>query len=213
MCRIFLPYDETVFLDSDCLIVKKDMDRHWELLSKQCFNVAGEPRTSGAWYTFKIEDVCSALSIPYVAYMNSGVMYMRKGQELDEFISVVQDLRENARDVLFVQHRDMNEQIADEPLWGAAMGRLGMHPVHYDPEDGWLMVTTYNARNVKFDPMLNVSQQEKSEGYRVLGRFFSKGWIKHSPSVAHFIRFKPRGVYRQCAQSLRDWAGLAASEI
>lgn len=207
----FLPYEETVFLDSDCLIVKRDMDRHWALLAQQCFNVGGEPRTSGPWYTFDIADVCKDLKIDYMVHMNSGVMYMRKGRELDKFLTVVQDLRDKAQDILFVQHRDMNAQIADEPFWGAAMGHLGMQPVEYDAEDGWLMVTTYNSRKVKYNPMTNISELEKSKGYLFLGRFLSRGWIKHSPSVAHFIKFKPRGVYRQCVNQLREWAGINPS--
>ena len=207
----FLPYEETMFLDSDCLIVKKDMDRHWKLLGQQCFNVGGEPRTSGLWYTFEIADVCKSLDIEYVVHLNSGVMYMRKGRELDEFLAVVQELRDTSEDILFVQHRDMNAQIADEPFWGAAMGRLGMRPVEYSPEDGWHMVTTYNSRRVKCDPMKNISELEKSKGYLFLGRFLSRGWIRHSPTIAHFIRFKPRGVYRHCVNQLRQWAGIGPS--
>lgn len=209
----FLPYSETVFLDSDCLIIKKDMDRHWNKLSKQCFNVAGSMAREGPWYTFEIADVCKALGLPYMVHMNSGVMYFRKGKELDAFLKVVNDLRENARNVLFVQHRDMNAQIADEPVWGAAMGRLKMEPVCYSAEEGSLMVTTYMSRRIKYDPMTNVSEQEKSKGFWLLGRFVSKGWVRHSTSVAHFIRFKPRSIYRQCVQQLRTWAEMDKSEI
>lgn len=209
----FLPYEETIFLDSDCMIIKKDMDRHWALLSAQYFNVSGEKRMSGHWYKFDISDVCKALNIPYMVYMNSGVMYMRKGRELDSFIAAAQDLRDNAQDILFVQHRDMNAQIADEPIWGAAMGRLGIQPVTYVAEDQVLMVTTYMSKRIKYDPMTNLSTQHKSKGYRVLGRFLSKGWIHYSPSVAHFIRFKPRRLYRECVHQLRTWAGIKKSQI
>lgn len=209
----FLPYPETVFLDSDCLILKKDMDRHWEKLSGQCFNVAGSLQDSGAWYTFDIADVCQKLGLPYMVYMNSGVMYFRKGDELDAFLTVVRDLRDNALDVLFVQHRDMNAQMADEPVWSAAMARQNMQPAHYQPEEGLLMVTTYMSRRFKYDPLANVSKQEKSKGYWLFGRFISKGWIEHSTSVAHFIRFKPRSIYRQCVQQLRTWANMEKSEI
>lgn len=209
----FLPYQETMFLDSDCLILKKDMDRHWEKLAGQCFNVAGNVETSGAWYTFDIADVCEKLGLPYMVYMNSGVMYFRKGDELDAFLSIVRGLRESALDVLFVQHRDMNAQMADEPVWSAAMAQQNMQPAQYQPEEGILMVTTYMSRRIDYDPIANVSKQEKSKGYWLLGRFISKGWTEHSTSVAHFIRFKPRSIYRQCVQQLRTWAGMKKSEI
>lgn len=209
----FLPYDETIFLDSDCLIIKKDMDRHWEKLSGQCFNVAGSKETKGPWYTFEIADVCSALNLDYMVHMNSGVMYFRKGKELDQFLNVVQDLRDHAQEVLFVQHRDMNAQIADEPIWGAAMGKMKMEPAQYTAEEGSLMVTTYMSRAINYDPVKNISEMEKSKGYFLLGRFLSKGWVKHSTSVAHFIKFKPRGVYRQCVKQLREWGNIGPSEI
>lgn len=209
----FLPYGETMFLDSDCLIVKKDMDRHWKKLGVQCFNVAGEKMSRGTWYTFEIEEVCRALDLPYMVRMNSGVMYFHKGPELDRFMTTVNDLRENAQDALFVQHRDMNAQIADEPVWGAAMGRLAMEPAVYTAEEGHLMVTTYMSRRIMYDPVTNVSEQEKSKGYWLFGRFLSKGWVKQSVSVAHFIRFKPRRLYRKCVQQLRTLAHMKKSEI
>ena len=209
----FLPYEETVFLDSDCLIVKKDMDRHWNLLQTQYFNVAGAKITDGSWYNFEVADVCSSLGLDYMVHMNSGVMYFRKGRELDRFQAVVQDLRENAHKSLFVQHRDMNDQIADEPIWSAAMAKQGLFPVEYCADEDWLMVTTYMSRQVSFDPFDQISELEKSEGYHVLDRFVSKGWVKHSPSVAHFILFKPKSVYRNCVAKLRRWAKLDPSEI
>lgn len=209
----FLPYEETVFLDSDCLIIKQDMDRHWDLFSTQCFNVAGAKVTEGSWYNFEIADVCTTLGLDYLVHMNSGVMYFRKGEELERFQKIVQDLRENAHDILFVQHRDMNDQIADEPIWSAAMARMEMEPVQYDADDDWVMVTTYMSRQVHFDPISHESELEKSEGYHLLDRFISKGWVKHSPSVAHFIMFKPKNVYRDCVSKLREWGNIEPSEI
>lgn len=209
----FLPYGETMFLDGDCLILKKDMDRHWQRLANGCFNVAGTTLTEGEWYKFDIAHVCRALELPYMVQMNSGVMYFRKGPELDAFMVTVNDLRENAQDELFVQHRDMKAQIADEPVWGAAMGRLGMQPVRYTAEEGSLMVTTYMSRRFKYDAISNISAQEKSTGFRLFGRFLSKGWVKHSTSVAHFIKFKPRGVYRRCVNALRERAGMVKTGI
>jgi len=209
----FLPYDETMFLDSDCLLMKPDMDRHWQKLAIHCFNVAGHTVNKGAWYTFEIAKVCKALDLPYMVMMNSGVMYFKKSRELDKFLSTVNDLRENAQDILFVQHRDMNFQIADEPVWSAAMGSMNMQPVRYTAEEGGVMETTYNARDFQFDPMDHLSSLSKSKGYWLLGRFFSKGWVTHSPTITHFIRFKPRGIYRECVDQLRIWANIGKSDI
>lgn len=209
----FLPYQETMFLDSDCLVMKPDMDRHWKKLATQCFNVTGGILKKGSWYTFDAADVCEALFLPYMVRMNSGVMYFRKGAELDGFMETVVEFRENARDVLFVQHRDMTAQFADEPFWSAAMGHLKMLPAAYSSEDGTMMETTYMACDFRFDPIDHLSELQKSKGYWLLGRFFSKGWVKHSPTIAHFIRFKPRALYRECADQLRVWANIEKSDI
>lgn len=209
----FLPYGETMFLDSDCLILKRDMDRHWAKLANDSFNVAGESVQEGEWYTFDIANVCKALDIPHMVKMNSGVMYFRKGEALDTFMQEVENLRETAHDILVVQHRDMNAQVADEPFWGAAMARSGLLPTRYVPEEGSVMETTYMARRCRFDPVTQTSSQDKSTGYWMLGRFFSKGWVAHSPTIAHFIRFKPRGLYRDCVNKLRDRAEMARTGI
>lgn len=209
----FLPYSETMFLDSDCLIMKPDMDRHWEKLATQCFNVTGKIKKKGFWYTFAIADVCEALFLPYMVRLNSGVMYFKKGAALDAFLETVTDLRENARDVLFVQHRDMTAQFADEPFWSAAMARMEMEPAKYTKKDGTMMETTYMARDFKFDPIDHLSELYKSRGYWLWERFFSKGWDLCSPTIAHFIRFKPRALYRECVDQLRIWANIGKSDI
>lgn len=209
----YLPYHETMFLDSDCLVMKQDMDFHWNKLSTQCFNVTGGILKKGLWYNFDVADVCEALFLPYMVRMNSGAMYFKKGGQLERFLEIVDDFRENARDVLFVQHRNMAAQFADEPFWSAAMARLKMMPASYSADDNLVMETTYMARDFKFDPMKQVSEIHKSRGYWILDRFISKGWDRRSPTIAHFICFRPQSLYRQCANQLRVWANVGKSNI
>ena len=197
----FTPFDETFFIDSDCLLVKNDMDRHWDKFNKSDFNLAGDKRTHGNWYNFQIEQAIKELNIPYIVQMNSGVIYFKKNEQSKYFFKLCKELALLKTDLLRCSHR-YETQIADEPFFGAALGTLSIEPVSYQLGEGSIMVTTVNARKCVFDPVCRISSLEKACGYLLLNRFFAKKWIKHSPTIAHFVQLKPKFTYRSACQSL-----------
>lgn len=197
------PFDETMFVDSDCILVKNDMDRHWAKFESPGFNIAGGKVTEGHWYTFSISDVVKTLDIPYMVQMNSGVFYFRKGQESDRFFATALNLVEQHKELLGTYHRN-KLQLADEPFIGAALGKLRIEPISYRPSEGSIMITTVRSSREKFDPFTYTSQIVKHSDYRLLGRFFPRKNVEHSPSFAHFVKLKPKHIYNDISEKLRD---------
>jgi len=198
----FTPFEETIFIDADCLLIKADMDRHWDRFSDHDVNFLGEKLTSGNWYHFDIENVLSALDIPYIVKMNSGLFYFKKNASAHAFFDCCLNLVESQAEVLGCSHR-VAVQLADEPFFGAVLGMQRIDPVVYSPEEGSAMITTVHAKNCRFDPITHESQVYKPTSFRILGRFWAKSWVNGSPSVAHFVKLKPRSVYDSACLQLR----------
>lgn len=203
----YSPFEETMFLDSDCLIVKDDMDRHWDNFKSYDFNLAGNKMTQGRWYNFDIAKVLQEMQIPYVVKMNSGMFYFKKNNKAEEFFALTNHLVANQSNLIGCSHR-VEQQIADEPFLGAAMGALSIDPVGYSAEEGSIMVTTVCAKGCKFDPVKHVSQLKKPTGFYILNRLWAKSWVTHSPSVAHFVQLKPISTYIAACNALADCFSL-----
>lgn len=201
------PFDETMFVDSDCILLKNDMDRQWKKIQSSGFSSPGAKVTAGQWYGFDIAQVVKKLDIEYMRTLNSGVFYFRKGDESDLFFATALDLVEHHKDLLGTFHRN-KLQLADEPFIGAALGKLKIPTVSYDPAEGSIQVTTINASNINFDPFSQTSHITRHSDYRLLGRFFPRTHIKHSPSFAHFVKLKPKAVYQRISDQLRDHFGV-----
>lgn len=201
------PFDETMFVDSDCILVKDDMERHWLKFQSPGFSIAGGKVTTGHWYGFNIADVLAKLGITYMVKMNSGVFYFRKGRESSAFFETALALVDSHKDVLGTFHRN-KLQLADEPFIGAALGILNISPLSYDPRDGSIMVTTVKSSKVHFDPLARVSTLLKHDDFRLLGRYLPRMKLRHSPSFAHFVKLKPRSEYHRIANQLRSHFAL-----
>ena len=197
------PFEETMFIDSDCILVKPDMDRHWEKHQCQGFNIAGSKENSGNWYNFSIAEAIIQLQIPYMVELNSGVFYFRKGAESDRFFLTALAMVNKHKEILGTFHRN-KLQLADEPFIGAALGKLMINPISYEPSEGSIMITTVRSSNEVFDPIKHVSQIVKHSNYRLLDRFFPKTNVKHSPSFAHFVKLKPKPIYNEITFKLRN---------
>lgn len=196
------PFNETMFVDADCILVKNDMDRHWEKFRGGGFNIAGSKVIAGNWYGFDIKTVIETIGIPYMVKMNSGVFYFNRSAEADAFFEATHMLVSAHKDLLGTLHRN-NLQLADEPFIGAALGVLGIDPINYTAIEGSIMITTVNSSQAKFDPIEHISHITKYDDFRLFGRFFPKKKVHHSPSFAHFVKLKPNSVYLACVRALR----------
>jgi hypothetical protein len=201
------PFDETMYIDADCIVVKPDMDRHWMRLGGCAFGISGEKKTSGKWYGFEIADVVSTLGVDYVGVMNSGVFCFRSGADSAIFFDTALRLVESHGELLGATHRH-ELQLADEPFLGAALGLHQIEPVDYRPEEGSVMVTTYRTSGTAFDPFHGRSMMTKNSDFAVLGRFWPRRRVQHSPSIVHFVKLKPRAAYLAISHRLRSHFGV-----
>ncbi|MCB2011973.1 MAG: hypothetical protein KDF64_15505 [Geminicoccaceae bacterium] len=202
------PYDETFYIDSDCVILKKDMQRHWATFANSDFMVCGEKRTEGNVYSLNVPAMMDAAGIDYFVEMNSGVIFFRKSQLGNRVFETARDLYRNQSRVFTEVRSGRGDGINDQAFFGAAMAACGIEPITYPASNGALMATTYRARNIEFDLDKPLSFLEKPTGFRILNRFWAKGWVRHDTTIGHFVNGMPKGIYQRISDQLRakfDW--------
>jgi hypothetical protein len=197
------PYDRTMYIDADCLLVKDKIGDHWARMRGRPFCITGEKATSGRWNAVDIAQATAFFRIPYIVRMNSGVFYFEKSEAAEAFFADTHFLFATHRDDLSNIHKGRSGQYADEPILGTAMGRLGIEPYEGIPGAGSLMVTTWRARGCDFAPERSHSRIVKPTGFYFGLPLVAKGWVHHSPTIAHFVGLSPRAAYERTAGFFR----------
>lgn len=197
------PYDQTMYVDADMLLLRPNINAYWDALSGQFFNMTGEKCTNGFWYNMDIANTIHKFDIPYVVRMNSGVFYFEKSLQTEKFFERVIDIYMTHKDFLSKIHQSRTGQYADEPIFGVAMGEARIDPFKTLEGHGSWMVTTWQSRKHVFEPDRGVCYLEKSKGYPFRMSWLSRGWVSHSPNFVHFVNLHPRAVYEAAVEWFR----------
>ena len=209
----FSPFAQSMYIDGDCLIVKKDMDRHWEKFSRAPFSMAAARRTEGTWYGFDIQLMCTALGVPYICEGNSGVLYFDNTDAATEVFETANRFFHTAPALKALIHQGRPDQRPDEPFFGAAMGHHRIEPVSYSAEEGSIMVTSWGAKRYEADLETGAVRVEKPKSMTRLARLLPLATVRHSPSILHFIGLKPKREYARLCATLRARFDVPPFEI
>ena len=200
----YSPFDQTMFVDADCILMKSQVDSYWSHCAGMGFTLPGSSSSTGHWEKIDIESTCRRFNCSYVVVMNSGTLYFEKGPVGERLFEEVNRLYLNRRNELRRFHHNQLGQYADEPFLGVAMGRLGLEPVGIDERVGSWMVTTWRARRCLFDIDAGICSLEKPSAFWWSSQArFAKSWVRHSPIFVHFIGLKPRALYQRLEKQLR----------
>jgi hypothetical protein len=202
----YSPYERTMFVDADCIMVRDTVDAYWNAFAGSGFNVLGGKVTRGHWGGHDARRVLRRFGAPFLVSMNSGVFYYERGQGAHRFFALVDDLyRKHAADISRI-HQGRKDQYANEPILGLAMGLMEIEPQGIIPACGSLMVTTWRARRCCFDFVRGHASIEKPKGFylNLPIRPLARGWVLHHPIFAHFVGIEPLAAYRALADQVRQ---------
>jgi hypothetical protein len=203
----YSPFEKTIYIDSDSVMVKNDMEQHWKKFDGNYFNLAGTKKNSGVWYQLDLAEVCRKADVPYIVTMNSGVFYFERNARAKAFFEQVKELFVTKRDLVGRIHQGRLAQYADEPFIGLAMGLNGIMPLDDSSSGPAIMKSTVWSRGCEFDPFSHVSKVQKASGY-IVPKLWARSWSSHSPSIVHFVKLKPTDLYFKMANRLRDHFGF-----
>jgi len=122
----YTPFTRTLYIDTDCLMIKRDIGDWWRQLHNQCVAVEGKKCSSGKWGEWPdIAAICKRWAVPYVVTMNAGVIYMRKSATARQvFDYALTAPREKAS-----WYVPAVNGYNDEPLLALAMGAYLLDPI------------------------------------------------------------------------------------
>ena len=198
------PYQRAMFVDADCLLMKRDVDRWWQLARPHPFAITGAPKTRGEWKGVRIEALLNQEHAPYLVQMNSGVFSFDCSPAAQDFFAGLNDFYKRRHTALEVGlHRGKPAQ-TDEIYLGLWMGLSNLQPITSQIEQASWMVSTWRAFFYQFDPIKGRSTLRKP--IRSIAGIPNPiaGWSKLSPSFVHFIGLKPRRHYDRLARYFRS---------
>jgi hypothetical protein len=203
----YSPFQRTMFIDSDCLMVKPNVSEYWKAFSVGC-NALGHVMNRGSWKGLKVENIAKHLGLPHIVYLNAGVMYFDKSDKSRDIFEYMQEIFKSPQGITTI-HQKRAGQYSMEPILGAALAKFEVSPMSILPNVGSLMVTTLHARRVHVDPGLGVSYLEKPDTPSHLASLIPGlcTWTCHSPILMHFIGLKPENLYRKISAHFHALAG------
>ena len=197
------PYQHSMFVDADCLLVKRDAGRHWDEAGSVPFAITGGRSTSGEWKAADVAELLRQEGAPYLVQMNSGVFCFDQSPQARQFFKGVNDFYLRRREHLGVAlHRGVPTQ-TDEIYIGLWMG-MSVMDANPGPagEDSW-MVSTYRAFWISVDPVRGTAVLRKPRHAFAGVPHPFRGWDRKSPNFLHFIGLRPTRTYRRLAAFFR----------
>ena len=197
------PYQRAMFVDADCLLVKRDIDAYWEMTRPFPFAITGGRRTKGEWKGADVAQLLKQEGAPYLVQMNSGVFCFDRSPEAAVFFEGLNNFFLRRRGELEVGlHRGKPAQ-TDEIYIGLWMGLNGLDSCGGKIGENSWMVSTWRAFWMTIDPARGVSVMRKPK--RSIAGIPNPiaGWDRLSPSFVHFILLKPHATYDRLARYFR----------
>jgi hypothetical protein len=202
--RVFdaTPYEQTMFIDADCLLVKHDVDEIWRRATARPFSITGDKQTDGVWKGMDVARMRAATGAPYIIRMCSGVFTFDRSAEATDFFRAVNELYLTKMDELgFADLRGVPGQ-TDEVYLGVAMGMRGMDAANMDNIgiNSWSVSTwrsfwcyaDFRGRCLMF----------KADGFLFGIPYLPTKAVPLSPTFMHFVGLKPRRLYLRLVRKI-----------
>jgi hypothetical protein len=121
------PYDKTMFIDSDMLLTKNNLDDIWSMLEGKAIAFSGLKTKDGFWRV-DIPTLVKVLEIEYVIRLNGGGFYFEKCSGSEDFFRYCRRIFVDHRDQVSVMH-NKGFGYSVEPIFGGALGYFKVEPI------------------------------------------------------------------------------------
>lgn len=198
------PYDRSMFVDADCLMVKRDIDRYWALGAGSIFTIPGAIRRDGEWKGRQIPDLMREEGVDHIVQVNAGVFCFDKSDACRDFFDGLNRFYRERKHALAVNTHRGRRKYSDEMFLSIYMAKIGMRPWQRDQSqrDSW-MVTTYRSLVLRMNPRSQTALIVKPTGYLFGIAVLPTGFTRLSPTFAHFVGLKPAATYARLAAAFR----------
>lgn len=202
----YSPFERTMFVDADCLLTKRDIQRWWDDCASNPVSFVGRKRTEGEWKGLDVAAIIRQEDAPYLAQINSGVFCFDNSKSSREFFSGLNHYyMRRHRELAVALHRGVPDQ-TDELYIGLWLGLNGMSVTkHQDGYDTWSN-STWRGFGFRFDPASGTSHFFKPTRNTFGIPNPVLGFERLSPTFAHFVGLKPVRIYERLSSHFRAQA-------
>jgi hypothetical protein len=173
---IYTPFEETLFIDSDCLVVRT-VEGIWPLFAGTPVGVIGGPMRDGYWFG-DIASIRSHFGLDSIPRFNSGMLYFDRGEETGKVFATAREIMRNYDTLGFTPMRGGGRN--DEPVLAVA---LAIHGVSAIDDGGSTMRTPIGLRGPLSIDVLRGTCHFNKDGTQV------------EPAIAHFCGWRSRGFH------------------
>jgi len=184
---VYTPFRHTLFIDSDCLVIK-DVSHIWKLFAGHSVGVVGSAVTEGYWFG-NIAEMLKTIGAKELPKFNGGIYYIEKGEKSQQVCEVARDVLANYE---AYGCKPLKGGPNDEVAYALAMGKVGVPAVQ---DAGNTMRTPIGIRG-----WFGV---DSLSGYC---RFVKRGVVVE-PAIVHFA-----GRYAHSAFYFREVEKLTSAE-
>lgn len=205
----YVPFDETIFIDADCLVYK-DLNDYWKMFrdagSFSCFGENYPLDYKYGW--FRKEDTgIYRERVQYIPSFVGGVYYLRKTDELEVFYELVKHIIPTYHDYRFRQFED----VCDEPVYALAMSVCGFRTAgEKSPDICFYPHTTYFESDIAAGKVNYNSIYLKERG--IIPEAYMVHWGTGNTYRLPYLLEEYR-LHRICEGKTVSKAGLKAKEL
>ena len=136
---VYSPYEETLFIDSDCLVLG-DLSSFWKSFAGHVFSVPGFRYLEKGMVDpyLDVDHVLATLQLTRLPKFNGGVYYFNRSAAATRFFETARKLLDDWSTLNFKEFR--NNGPADEAIYSVAMAVEGCEPVLMNPGGMWTPV-------------------------------------------------------------------------
>lgn len=125
------PYDETIFIDADCLVYQ-DINFLWDVYRDaddfSCFGKKLPLDSTAGWFT---AEAATQYPIHFITHLHGMLYFIRRGETIDRMYDLCQQIISDYNKLTF---KAFNNTLADEPVYALAMAVLNLKPTERKPE-------------------------------------------------------------------------------
>jgi len=125
----YSPFEETIFIDSDCVVVK-NIDYMWEIFSAVPFGVIREEQLqegSAFWNTMPdVAKILSQFKIDSISTFNGGFYYFKNNEKAKKVFTEARKIADNYNQIGLASVRGSSN---DEPIYSIALAVCGISGV------------------------------------------------------------------------------------
>jgi len=180
----YSPFERTLFVDCDCLMVKDDIDFFWDELSNYHFAVQGRKVYEGQWGNMDVATQIKLFDLDYMVKANSGIIYFDDSLQAKAVFDKARDYFADLRSAVSWEFKRLSGQWADEPILCTAMAHYRIEPLPNVVSGKSLMFSTLGSSEHDIDVMSAKCQ-------------FLKGTKLVEPTICHFCELQPWAVYER----------------